>query len=178
MDEQNQDGGMYQLPTTPDAENTDSSAPESIKWTASEFIATNKSPIWYLALIVISVTVASLVFLLTKDKISTGVIILVAITLGFYAGRKPRELEYELYSRGFSIAGKEYSYRLFRSFAILDEDTLPSIVFVPMQRFGSLLTIYFDPKDEDAIVDLLASHLPLEQRQQDMVDRFMKRIRF
>jgi hypothetical protein len=63
---------------------------EAITWTASEFIDNEKGPGWYAALIGGSVVVAILVYLLTKDKISTGIVLLVALMFANFAGHKPR----------------------------------------------------------------------------------------
>jgi hypothetical protein len=41
-----------------------------------------------------------------------------------------------------------------------------------------LLTIYYDPADEDKIVNALSDMLPHEDRQHDMVERLMRRLRF
>jgi hypothetical protein len=51
-------------------------------------------------------------------------------------------------------------------------------VFTPLQRFSPLTTIYYDPNDEERIVDLLANRLPMEERKRDAIDRLMWRIRF
>jgi len=161
------------VPRAPAAEDDD-----SITWTASEFIAHTKSTSWYLLLSVAAIVVAAIIFLITRDKITTVVVLVAALALGVYGARKPRELAYGLHPGGVSIADKFYGYENFRSFAVVDEGGLSSIVFVPMKRFGQLLTIYFDPNDEPAITDMLADRLPLEVREHDMLDRFMKRIRF
>lgn len=149
-----------------------------ISWTASEFIAHDKSASWYGALALGALLLAALVFLLTKDKISTGVVIVAGLALGIYGARKPQQLRYELNEQGVGIGQKFYAYNQLRSFAIIDEGAFSSISFTPLNRFGQLITIYFDPADEERIVDLLANRLPLEERGHDAVDKFMKRIRF
>jgi len=150
----------------------------AISWTASEFIAHDKSMGWYGLLAVAAVTVAAIIYVLTQDKISTAVVIVAAISLGAYGARKPKQQQYQLTEQGVAVGQKFYSFNEFRSFAILDEGAFSSISFMPLARFGQLVTIYFDPQDEEAIVDLLATRLPLEDRGHDIVDRFMKRIRF
>lgn len=150
----------------------------SITWTASEFIAHSKSINWYLALAGVALLLAATIYLLTKDKISSAVVIVAALALAAYGGRQPRQLQYSLNDQGLTIGEKFFPYQVFRSFALMDEDAFASIAFLPLKRFGQLTTIYFDPNDEEAIVTLLSERLPLEPRQHDVVDRFMKRIRF
>ncbi len=150
----------------------------SISWTASEYIAHQKSPNWYLLLAVGAIVLAFLVWLLTKDKISAAVVIVAAIFFGGYGARKPRQLQYHLDSNGLTIGMRHLPYHQFRSFAVMPEGAFNSIVFMPLKRFAPLTTIYYDPVDETKIVALLADRLPMEQRQKAMIDRLMWRIRF
>jgi hypothetical protein len=80
--------------------------------------------------------------------------------------------------KGLTIGSKHYAYNEFRSFAILQEGALSSIVFMPLKRFATLTSIYYAPEDEQSIVDILADHLSLEEHHQDAVDKLMRRIRF
>ena len=150
----------------------------AISWTASEFIAHNKSIGWYLSLGAGALILAALIFLLTKDKITTSVVLVGAIVLGAYGARQPRQLQYGLTTSGLSIGDRYHPYEDFRSFAVLDEGAFASIVFLPLKRFAPLTTIYYDPEDENKIIALLADRLPLEERQHDAVDRFLRRIRY
>ncbi len=149
-----------------------------ITWTASEFIDHAKSADWYLALAVVAVVMAAGIYLLFRDLITSIVILVAAVAFGSYGRRQPRQLEYALDMQGLSIAGKFFPYNLFRSFAVIDEDHFASIALLPLKRFGFLTTVYFDPSDEDAIIDIISQHLPLEPRNSDLMDRFLKRIRF
>ncbi len=153
-------------------------ASAEISWTASEFVAHDKSASWYAVLAVVVAVLAFGVFLLTKDKISTAVVLVAGVALGIYGARKPRQLQYALNEQGLTIGDKHYSYDQFRSFVVIDEGAFSSIAFTPLRRFGQLTTIYYDPKDEDAIIALLADRLPMEEKGRDAVDSFMKRIRF
>jgi hypothetical protein len=150
----------------------------SISWTASEFIAHDKSASWYLMLGGTAAVLAALIWLITKDKISAGVVVFGAALFGVYAARKPRQLQYRLDSSGLTIGQRHFGYHDFRSFSVVPEGGMNSIVFSPLKRFAPLTTIYYDPADEDKIVALLTDRLPVERRQKDLVDRLMWRIRF
>lgn len=160
-------------PTTP----THASA-QPISWTASEFIAHHKSASWYGLLGLGTVALAAIIYLLTHDKVSTGVVVVAAFILGIYAARKPRVLEYRLDDTGLSVGGKAYSYNLFKSFAVVDEGAFASIVLMPLKRFMPVLTIYYAPEDEPKILKMLSEHLPVEEHRYDAVDSFLRRIRF
>ncbi|HTB48573.1 MAG TPA: hypothetical protein VK712_00650 [Verrucomicrobiae bacterium] len=149
-----------------------------VSWTAAEFIAHDKSPGWYVALILAGVLLAGLVFLLTHDPISTSVVLVGALVLAIYGARKPKQQMYRADSNGVSIGQRYHGYEEFRSFAVAPEGQLASVIFMPLKRFAPLTTIYFDPKYEDKIVDLFIDILPFEEHAFDVVDRFMQRIRF
>lgn len=150
----------------------------AISWTASEFVAHQKSGGWYGLLAAGAFVVAVLIWLLTKDIVSAIVILVAALALGIFGARQPRELEYRLDDHGLTIGHKQFAYGNFRSFAVMREGAFSSIVFMPLKRFAPLTTIYYDPNDEAKIVDLLSDRLPLEERQHDPIDRLMWRIRF
>jgi hypothetical protein len=149
-----------------------------ISWTAAEFIVHKKGPGWFLTLAGVIVVVSVAVYLLTKDKISTATILICGILFGVYAVRRPRQLQYQLDDAGISIGQKFYSYEQFRSFSVVDDGAFSSILFMPLKRFAPLLTIYYDPADEEAIANLLTDCLPLEEHKLDLIDQFMRRIRF
>jgi hypothetical protein len=151
---------------------------EPIAWTASEFIAHNKGFSWYLVLAVVAAGVAAAIFFLTKDKITSGMVVIVAILFGIMGARKPRELQYQIDEQGIKVGDKFYDYDDFKSFSIIQEEGVETIWFMPMRRFMPGLTIYFSPEDADRIADLLAEFLPFEDRDQDPIDRLMHRLRF
>jgi hypothetical protein len=136
-----------------------------------------KSLGWYVILALAAVVVAVIVLFLTKDKISTGVIILAAILFGVYAGRHPRTLNYQLDESGLTIADKFYPYDILKSFAVVDEGSMMSIVLFPLKRFMPQIPIYCSLGDEKKVIDVLSTRLPIEEHR-DAIDNFMRRIRF
>lgn len=152
--------------------------PGEVSWTASEFIAHHKSIGWYLRLAAAGILAALIVFLFTRDLISSGMILIAMVALGAFAGRKPRALQYRVDNFGVHVGEKTYPYHDFKSFSIIDEGAMSSISLLPMKRFLPTLTIYYDPQDEDKIAQVLSAELPFEEGQKDAIDRFMHRIRF
>jgi hypothetical protein len=154
------------------------SAETAISWTASEFVAHDKSAGWYTLLIFGAAVFAAVVYLVTRDVISTGVVLVAAIILAVYGSHKPNEQQYTVDDQGVGIGQKRYSYDDFKSFAIATEGAFSSLVFMPLKRFAIPLTIYYAPEDEERIVNLLSNQLPLEEHRLDAVDNLMRRIRF
>ncbi len=151
---------------------------EEISWTASEFIAHEKSAGWFLVLLLVTISAAGLVYLITKDYISTGVVVLVGIFLGYYARRQPRQLDYAVTADGIIIGQKLYMYDHFKSFSLQQEGAINSIQLTPLKRFVPLMSIYFAPEDEDRIMSAIGAHLPMEDTKEDSLERFMRKIKF
>lgn len=149
-----------------------------ISWTASEYIAHSKGIGWFVLLGVAVVAVAALVFLLTRDLISTAIIVIIAALVGTTSARKPRVLPYHLSPQGLTVGNKFYPYAQFKSFSIMDEGAFSSIMFLPMQRFMPPLSIYYDPEDEERIVAALSMYVPMEMRKHDAMDILARRLRF
>jgi hypothetical protein len=159
------------LPARPDPS-------EEITWTASEFIAHEKSPGWYALLALGGVVGAGVIYALTKDEITAGIVLLAAVLLGVFAARKPHVQQYTINQYGIHIGQRTYSFQGFKSFSVTEEGAIASVVFMPLKRFMPALTIYVAPDMENQVLDYLAGFLPLERHRQDAVDSLMKHIRF
>lgn len=155
-----------------------SGAPQEVEWTASEFVAHNKGIGWYALLGLGAILLAAIIYLFTRDITSAGIIVFVALLLGIAAGKKPRILHYQVNEDGLVIGQKFYPYAEFKSFSVMEEGAFSSIMFLPLKRFMPPISIYYDPQDEDRIVEVLTYYLPMENREHDAFDRLIKRIRF
>ena len=155
-------------------------APQSplLQWKASEFIDHQKSTGWFVPLFFGGALLSTAVYFLTKNFLSALVLLIGCIAFGMFARQKPRTLTYSLLPTTIKIDSKTYSYDDFRTFSIIQEGALFSIFLQPIKRFMPPLTIYFDPSDGEKIFDTLASHLPHVEREQDPIERLMRRIRF
>jgi len=151
---------------------------EPVQWQASEFVAHDKAAGWYMVLAAATLVFMGIVYLITKDKISVGMIGVISVFFGVFASRKPRVLNYALDEKGLTIAGKFYAYGDFRSFSVVSEGGLSSILFMPMKRFMPLISIYYPPEEEQLLVTVLSYSLPRENRGHDLMDRFMSKIHF
>ncbi len=151
---------------------------EGIFWKASEFIDHQKSSLWFLGLIAATIVVGLLMYLLTRDILATIVVLVAGATAAVFANKKPRTLSYTLLPSAIKIEGKTYHYEDFRSFSVIQDGALFSVVLQPVKRLMPPLTIYFDHSDGEKIFDALAQHLPHEEKELDFVDKMMRKIRF
>jgi hypothetical protein len=168
-----------QMPAGPQPQAPTAVQPQTdINWSASEFIDHSKPSGWYGMFIAGAIVGIVAIYFITRDFISVGVLLIFAVVFLVLSKRKPRVLQYGIGPSGIQIGEKLYPMGMFRAFAIIDEGALHSITVLPLKKISPPLNIYFAPDDERTIIEALGSYLPQEQRQQDMVDRLMRRIHF
>jgi hypothetical protein len=156
----------------------DGGEPEvAFSWQASEFVHHHKSPVWYgvLAMVVVVLTAAAVWLGLWLE---IGVFFAMAAAVVVYARKPPRTLLYELSSTGIQIDGKEYPFVDFRSFSVVADEEWHSIDLEPTKRLSPRLVLLFDSSNFDEIVGHLELHLPREDREPDVIERFTRFVRF
>lgn len=167
-----------ELPPSP-YQNQPFEANDDIAWTASEYIAYDKSSSWYTLLATVAVILSVMIYFITGRSIISGLVPLVgAMVFAVYGRRPPRELEYRVADGILSVGSRDFPLDTFRSFGVVREGAFSSISFMPLKRFAPPLSIYYAPNDQDAIVAYLADYLPVEERHQDFIERLMHHLRF
>lgn len=151
---------------------------QPVQWSASEFIDHQKNFGWYLLLAGAALFLTGALFVVTHDKLSAGIMLAIFIIFGVGAARRPRTLTYQVDGTGIHIGSKSYAYREFRSYSTDDDGVAGSIDLMPLKRFMPPISLYFDRKDEPAIIQVIGGHLPLVKAKKDTLDRFLLRIRF
>lgn len=151
---------------------------QPISWTASEYISHQKGFGWFVLVLLAVAGLAGVVYLITDDLISPIVILIIGVAFTVFAGRPPQTLEYSIDGTGVHIGSKSYPYDRFRSFAVLADEPIPTIMLTPIRRFDLPINIHFDPADAEKIIEILGNYLPGEEREAPAVDRFMSKIRF
>lgn len=151
---------------------------EAVSWTASEFIARQKSPGWYFALGLVALALAALLYWLTKDAVTGAVVVICALFFGIFAARQPRQLEYGIDRKGVKVGVRQYGFQDFKSFSVINEGSFGAINLMPLKRFSPELTIYYAPEQEQQIVAILSNYLPFEEARPDRIENLMRRIGF
>jgi hypothetical protein len=152
--------------------------PVEIRWTASEFIDHQKTSSWFLGLAGAGLVVAAVVYLLTQDIFATIIIAILAFIFGIGAARKPRILEYSIGGAGITVGERYAPYEEFRSFAVVSEGAIESIILLPTKRWSPPLSVYFAPDDGEKIIDTLSAFVPFENHEPGLIDKFLHRIHF
>src|SRR5579862_6623752 len=92
-----------------------------VSWTASEYIDHQQGLNWFLSLGLITLAVAGLTYLLSKDIFGVVVILMLGLITGVFAHRTPKQRQYQMSDSGLSIDDKNYPYTDFKSFFIIQE---------------------------------------------------------
>jgi len=173
------------LPPTPTPETSPAPVPQPnadyphIEWTASEYIAHQKSAGWYGLLALGSIGIAAVVYFVTNgDLIYSSVIVILGLSLGIFAARQPRELQYAIDHTGIHIGEKFYPYQSFKTFSVVRDQGIGYISLAPLRRFMPPLTVHYDPADEDNIAETLSQYLPYDDHKPDITDIISRKIRF
>lgn len=150
----------------------------AVTWTASEYIAHEKSTSWFFGLFSGALALVAIIYFVTRDILASVAVLAACIAVSAYAIRKPETKEYQVSEKGVKAGDQTYSYGEFRSFSVVEEGAIDSIWLKPLKRFSAPVVMYCSPEDEQKIVDVLSNFLPHEQRELDAIDRFSKKVRF
>ena len=151
---------------------------ETVEWTASEYIAHEKSPTWFAGVAAASALCAAVIFFITRELLASVTILVVAFAGMFFSARRPDTRRYRLSSNGLEIDDKSYTMSDFRSFSVVREGALESIWLETLQKFSPTIRLYFAPEDGERIVDSLSQVLPYSQKELDVVEKASRKIRF
>ena len=149
-----------------------------ISWSASEFIAHQKTALWYVVLGSVSAVVTLVVFVITRNILSGIVVAFACIAMGVLAAKKPSTQNYQISEDGINVGTRQYDYSIFKSYSIIDDGAVSCIWLRPLKRMMPTVVMYYAPDDEQKIMDFLDNFLPQEDRVHDLVERVSRRIRF
>lgn len=161
----------------PEAPSKTPAVQDAIEWQASEYIHHDKGPLWYIVLVLIALA-AIAVSAWFQAWTFLALIIVMAIAVAIYAGRAPHTLSYLLGPDGLTINDRHYDYSDFRSFGVVPDGGLYSIILMPTKRFMPSITIYFPEEEGEKIVDMLGKKLPMEELGHDFIERLTRRLHF
>lgn len=161
-----------------DPKELDSPRTESVEWTASEFVAHEKGPGWYLMLAGAAVAVAAIVYFVTRDVFSVVVILVMAAIFGVSGSHKPRVITYKVDASGLTVGSKFYPFSAYKSFSTPQEGPFTAITLMPLKHLAFPVGAYLAPESQDKVLEIVAAHLPMEQGEPGTVDSLMRRLRF
>ncbi len=157
---------------------SDASSDDSlVSWEASEYIHHNRSPFWYIALVVIGFGLAALAFFVLNSWTFAILLVVMTIAALVYSRRPPQVLRYTISSKGLHIGQKFHAFGEFKAFGVLQTGSFFSVRLIPTKRFAPLTEVYFAEQDGEKIVDILGHYLPMRQIEPDFADKLSHNIR-
>jgi hypothetical protein len=155
------------------------SAPDEnpVRWQATEYIHRHKGTLWFVIFgIVVIVAIALAIFLMQSVTFAVLVPVMAAALI-VYSRRPPRVLDYTLSRQGLHINDRLISFTEFKGFGVIHVDDEYSVMLIPTKRFKPGVYVYFPEETGEAIVDMLAARLPMQELHMDLVDRVIRKLR-
>lgn len=174
-----QDRGIPEQSDQPSSVSGPTQLPEQqpIRWKAPEYLQHTKTPIWYVIFALIVIGLMALATLLMKSWSFAALIPVMAVVLLMYTHRPVRELNYVLSSKGVYIDDKLYPLGEFKSFGVRQDESLNSLVLMPVKRFRPSLSVYFPNEIGEQVVDMLGAYIPMQTIHLDAFDRVIRSLR-
>ena len=161
-------------PEVIDASQTAEAQP--IQWQAPEYIQERRSPWWFISFWLVTIALILIAAFVVRSWSFAVLIPAMAAALMIYSHRPPRMLNYVLSSKGIYINEKLHPMDEFKSFGILRDESIPSLMLLPVKRFRPGLTVHFPVETGEAIVDLLGQRLPMQELRLDMLDKLIRKL--
>jgi len=148
-----------------------------VSWEASEFLHHEKQSTWFIGLFLISAGLAVGMYFLV-DIFASAIVLMLMVVIMMYGQRKPRTLEFSISDQFITIDVNNYPIGAFKSFSIERTGAFGTINFYPIKRFLPPITMYYQEKDEQRIMDVLGGKLPQVDHSPDIFDRLSTKLRF
>lgn len=145
---------------------------QEIKWTAPEYIHTDKTSDWYWIVGIISITIA-LISIILNNVIFAILIIISGFTLSLFSSRKPQNIEIKIDGQGVVFGKIFYPYKNLESFFIETKDNYPRILLKSKSYISPMIKILIHPDDENEIENILLSHIPKEDMTESIFEKLL-----
>jgi hypothetical protein len=150
---------------------------EPIRWSASEYIHSEKDNLWFIVFGIVVVALVTSDILFLKSYTFSVLVLVMAIALVIYSRRKPQTINYTLSgNQGLYIGETLYHFSDFKSFGLIRDGEHHSIMLIPIKRFAQGVSVYFPEEAGEKIVDILGARLPMETLKLDLVDVLVRKL--
>ena len=150
---------------------------QPFSWQATEGRQVSRGVIWYVMLGVISIGLMALAIFIFKSITFAVLLVVIDIAVIVLTGKPPRSINYGISPKGIYVADRLYDFSEFRAFGVIDEPGNPSIIVLPVKRFSTGVTLYFNIEDGERIVDMLGARLPLQEVKLDLLEKVIRLIK-
>lgn len=149
---------------------------QPIQWQAPEYLQDHRSPWWFIGFWMVVFALMAIAVLVIRSWSFAILIPAMAAALTIYSHRPPRQISYVLSSKGLYVNEKLHPMGEFKSFGLVRDESLPSIMLIPVKRFKPGLTVHFPVESGEAIVDMLGSRIPMQEIKLDFFDKLIRQL--
>lgn len=149
---------------------------QPVRWQAAEYIHRERDQMWFIIFVAVTLVLIAVAIFLIKSITFAVLIPVMAAALVVYTRRPPSMLDYTLSRQGLHVNDHLYPFSEFKSFALVSGDVQHSIMLIPTKRFKPAVSVYFPEEAGEAIVDMLAARLPMQEAHPDIVDRIIQKL--
>lgn len=149
---------------------------QPIQWQAPEYLQERRSPWWFMGFWAVVIILMVIAIVVIRSWSFALLIPAMAAALTIYSHRPPRELSYVLTDKGIYINEKLHPMTEFRSFGVLQGESMPSVMLIPVKRFRPGLSVYFPAEAGEAIVDMLGARIPMQPIKLDTFDKLIRQL--
>ena len=146
----------------------------SISWEGPEHYHTEKSSDWFwiLGILAVAGSVASFIV----GNILFGIVILLAATTMFLVGhQKPKDIPFEVSTRGVRIDETLYPFATLGSYYLDEENRVdPQLILKSQKLFVPLIIVPIPEKYIDEIEDIVSARLPEEFMEEPLSHKIME----
>lgn len=132
-------------------------SPESaLSWEAPEFVAQEKSALWYAAF---GIAMALLLFaaFLMRSFLSGVVFVLLGVLVLLYSERPPRTARFQIGKEGLLVNNRRYPFQELDAFNIVESKSGPLALIRGRRLLLPLLHVPLADQDQDAVREALRS---------------------
>lgn len=165
---------LYQA--EPSQQPTEQAAYE-FSWQSVEYIHRPKGAGWIVGLVIVALALGAFAYWLHAWTF-IALILVMTIAFGVVAYRHPRTLHFKLSQTAVEIDGQVYPLSRFRSYGLLLEEDLFTLVLVPVKRFRPSITLFFHEAEAQQIVGIMSSHLPKEDIHVQWIENLLHSVGF
>lgn len=149
---------------------------QPIQWQAPEYVQDPRSPRWFIGFWIVAIVLMAAAFFLLRSWSFALLVPAMAAALMIYSHRPPRTLSYVLSNKGIYINEKLHPMAEFKAFGITNDESVPSLVLIPVKRFRPALTTHFPAEIGEPLVDMLGRMIPMQEIKPDAFDKIIRKL--
>jgi len=149
----------------------------SLKWSAPEYHHYKRSPDWFWAVGIITISIAILAFFYNNGLF--GILILLSAgVLIFYVLREPQEVQYEINNRGILIGENLHPYLTIESFWLETRFGEPKIIIKSKKTVMPFIVIPVHEESADDVSAVLREFLEEKELTEPAAHKIMEYLGF